>query len=68
MLEVGKSYNLNLMAKLKDGSTMEINDTSLVDWQETVMEGNADIEQDEDSVVLTIENKMPVVWLQQGIS
>lgn len=57
MLEVGKSYNLNLMAKLKDGSTMEINDTSLVDWQETVMEGNADIEQDEDSVVLTIEDK-----------
>ena len=57
MLEVGKSYNLNLMAKLKDGSTMEINDASLVDWQETVMEGNADIEQDEDSVVLTIEDK-----------
>lgn len=52
-LAVDKSYQLQLMAKLKDGSMMEINDTSLVDWQETVMEGTADIAQSEDAVVLT---------------
>lgn len=52
-LDVDKSYDLQLMAKIKDGSVVKINNESMIDWQKVVMEGAADVDVSGEAVTLT---------------